>query len=195
MIATITGKISEKIGELIVVEAAGVGYGVYVTAEDYSSLSIGSDGKLYIYDHLRENSHDLFGFTKLETKQLFEQLLSVNGVGPKMAISILNIDGTLDIRAAIAGGDIAIISKANGVGKRIAERIVVDLKDKVGLGSNDISSTGIFRGDNFYVSDEATQALISLGYSQADAVNAMKEVDKSLPTAEQIKIALKEARK
>ena len=85
MIATIRGKITEKIAEIVVVEAAGVGYGLNVTAEDYGASHSGDEKKFYIYDHIRENSHDLFGFIKLDTKDLFEQLLSVNGVGPKMA--------------------------------------------------------------------------------------------------------------
>lgn len=195
MIATITGKVTEKNDDLIIIEAFGVGYGIYVTFEDFGSSKIDSQIRVYIYDHIKENLHDLFGFKKLETKKLFEQLLSVNGVGPKMALSVLNIDGALDVRAAIANGDTSMISRANGVGKRLAERIVVDLKDKVGLGSIDISDTGIFRSENSYINDEATQALISLGYSQNDAFNAVKDIDKNLPLSDQIKIALRGVKK
>jgi len=191
MIATINGKISEKIGDLIVVEAAGVGYGLNVTSEDFGNSSIDAQSKFYIYDHIRENSHDLFGFVKLETKNLFEQLLSVNGVGPKMALSILNVGNAKDVRAAIATGNTALISKASGVGKRLAERVVVDLKDKVGLVASDLSGTDILTSSNYIVSDEATQALMSLGYNQNDAVSALKDVDDSLPVEQRIKLALK----
>jgi Holliday junction DNA helicase RuvA len=191
MIATINGKISEKIGDLIIVEAAGIGYGLNVTSEDFGNSNIDTQSKFYIYDHIRENSHDLFGFIKLETKNLFEQLLSVNGVGPKMALSILNVGNAKEVRAAIATGNTALISKASGVGKRLAERVVVDLKDKVGLVASDLSGTDILTSSNYIVSDEATQALMSLGYNQNDAVGALKDVDESLPVEQRIKLALK----
>jgi len=191
MIATINGKITEKIGDLLVIEASGVGYGLNVTIEDFGSVSLGDQTKFYIYDHIRENSHDLFGFAKLETKNLFEQLLSVNGVGPKMALSILNVGNSKDVRAAIATGNTALISKASGVGKRLAERVVVDLKDKVGLVASDLSGTDILTSSNYVVSDEATQALMSLGYNQNDAVGALKDIDESLPVEQRIKLALK----
>ena len=191
MIATINGKITEKIGDLLVIEASGVGYGLNVTIEDFGSVSLGDQTKFYIYDHIRENSHDLFGFAKLETKNLFEQLLSVNGVGPKMALSILNVGNSKDVRAAIATGNTALISKASGVGKRLAERVVVDLKDKVGLVASDLSGTDILTSSNYIVSDEATQALMSLGYNKNDAVGALKDIDESLPVEQRIKLALK----
>lgn len=191
MIVTINGKITEKIGDLLVIEASGVGYGLNVTIEDFGSVSLGDQTKFYIYDHIRENSHDLFGFAKLETKNLFEQLLSVNGVGPKMALSILNVGNSKDVRAAIATGNTALISKASGVGKRLAERVVVDLKDKVGLVASDLSGTDILTSSNYIVSDEATQALMSLGYNQNDAVGALKDIDESLPVEQRIKLALK----
>ena len=160
-------------------------------ADDFGSVSLGDQTKFYIYDHIRENSHDLFGFAKLETKNLFEQLLSVNGVGPKMALSILNVGNSKDVRAAIATGNTALISKASGVGKRLAERVVVDLKDKVGLVASDLSGTDILTSSNYIVSDEATQALMSLGYNQNDAVGALKDIDESLPVEQRIKLALK----
>ncbi|MEI8187590.1 MAG: Holliday junction branch migration protein RuvA [Candidatus Saccharibacteria bacterium] len=190
MIATINGKISEKIDDLLVLEAAGVGYGLNVTSEDFGKINVGDEAKFYIYDHIRENSHDLFGFINLETKKLFEQLLSVNGVGPKMALSILTVGNSKDVRAAIASGNTALISRASGVGKRLAERVVVDLKDKVGLVSSDLSSTDILTSDNYLVSDEATQALMSLGYSQNDAVQALKGVSGDLSVEQRIKKAL-----
>ena len=126
----------------------------------------------------------------METKKLFEQLLSVNGVGPKMALSILTVGNSKDVRAAIASGNTALISRASGVGKRLAERVVVDLKDKVGLVSSDLSSTDILTSDNYLVSDEATQALMSLGYSQNDAVQALKGVSGDLSVEQRIKKAL-----
>src|SRR5205823_4976690 len=101
MIATLNGEVSEKLAEVVVVNVAGVGYGVLTTAEDYGRLGVGEAAKLYVYEHIRENSHDLFGFTTLDAKGLFEQLLGVNGVGPKMALNVLSIGSADKVRSAI----------------------------------------------------------------------------------------------
>lgn len=189
MIATLSGKVAEKLGDLVVLESAGIGYGVFVTFEDYGALEAGQTAKLYIHEHIRENTHDLFGFKKLETKVLFDQLLSVNGVGPKMALAILSIASSNQVRTAIAGGDTKFIAQANGVGKRVAERVVVDLKDKVGLAASD-DATG-FLTDIANPNDEAVQGLVALGYSVQDAAEALKNIDQKLSPAERIKEALK----
>src|SRR5688572_1918296 len=117
MIATLSGVIAEKLGELVILDVRGVGYGVLVPSEDYGKLALGDSTKLYIHEHIREQAHDLFGFTHLDTKHLFEQLLEVTGVGPKMAMSILGVGSVEDVRRAIAGGDIKYIQAASGVGK------------------------------------------------------------------------------
>lgn len=191
MIALLTGVIAQKISDVVVVDVRGVGYGVLVSAEDYGVLAPGAIAKLYIYEHIRENSHDLFGFTQLDTKQLFEQLLGVNGVGPKMALSVLSIGTGSEVRQAIAGGDLKTIQKANGVGKRVAERIVVDLKDKVGLEGVDLATTGMLQSDSLIRRDEAAEALISLGYSPQDAAAALSEIPADLSVEDRIKQALK----
>ncbi len=191
MIALLTGTIAEKIADTVIIDVRGVGYGVLVTTEDYGLLTPGSAAKLYVYEHIRENMHDLFGFVKLDTKQLFEQLLNVNGVGPKMALSVLSIGSTSEVRQAIAAGDTKLIQRANGVGKRVAERIIVDLKDKVGLEGVDLATTGMLQSDTLIRRDEAAEALISLGYSAQDAAQALAEVPTNLPTEERIKQALR----
>ncbi len=191
MIATLTGVVSEKLGELVILDVRGVGYGLLVTAEDYGRLNVGESAKVYVYEHLRENMHDLFGFVNLDTKALFEQLLSVNGVGPKMALSILSVGNTGEVRTAIAGGDTKYIQRASGVGKRVAERVVVDLKDKVGLAGVDLSLSSMLQSDAVLRQDEAVEALVALGYSPQDAAHALSSVDDSLPTEERIKRALK----
>lgn len=192
MIATLTGKIAEKISDIVVVDVNGVGYGILVTTEDYGLLGTGNTAKVYIHEHIRENSHDLFGFVNLDTKQLFEQLLDVNGVGPKMALSVLSIGSAGEVRRAIAGGDLKFIQQANGVGKRVAERVVVDLKDKVGLAGVDLSTTGMLQSDAVVQQDEAAQALIALGFQPADAAAALKNVDPLLPTEERVTLALRQ---
>src|SRR5581483_7405141 len=159
MIATLMGMITEKTTDVVVLDVGGVGYGVYVTAEDHGSLSSGTRAKLYIYEHIRENMHDLFGFARPDTKKLFELLLSVNGIGPRMAINILSIGTANEVRQAIALGNVRFIQAAPGVGKRVAERVIVELKDKVGLEGVDLSTTGLLQSDTRLLNDEAVEAL------------------------------------
>lgn len=189
MIAILDGKISEKLGDQVVITCGGVGYGAFVTFEDFGALNVGEPAQLYIYEHIRENIHDLFGFREVETKQLFEQLLSVNGVGPKMALAILSIANLSQVRTAIAGGDTKFISQASGIGKRVAERVVVDLKDKVGLAASESATE--FLTTSADPSDEALQGLVALGYSVQDAAEALKKIDPKLSSEERIKAALK----
>jgi len=190
MIATVSGKVTEKIGELVVVQVSGVGFGLFVSFEDFGALNVGEPAKLYVYEAIRENSHDLYGFRAIESKTLFEQLLSVKGVGPKMALAILSVSSSGQVRAAIANGDIKFISQAAGVGKRVAERVVVDLKDKVGLAPGE-DATSFLSTPAADPSDEALQGLVALGYSVNDAAEALKDVDKKLKPADRIKAALK----
>ena len=190
MIATLRGMVSEKIQDTVVLEVGGVGYGVLVTAEDFGLLAAGNNAKIYIHEHIREAAHDLYGFLKLDTLQLFEQLLGVNGVGPKMALNVLSIGTAGEVRAAIAGGDLKSIQRAQGVGKRVAERIVVDLKDKVGLAGIDLAGSGILQSDTLLRQDEAVEALVSLGYTAADAAAALQRVPADLPVEDRIKRAL-----
>lgn len=191
MIATLSGVLSEKIGSQVVIEAAGVGYGVLVTTSELGALRTGDRIKLYIHENIREDAHDLFGFARLDDKRLFEQLLSVKNVGPKVAMAVLDIGPADAVRVAIAGGDVKQLQTAKGVGKRAAEQIVVELKDKVGLESIDLSTTGLLQGEGLLMKDEAVEALVSLGYSPQDAAQALHEVDPSLPAEDRIKLALK----
>lgn len=194
MIATLTGRVAERLNDVVVLEVNGVGYGLFMTTEDFGHLSIGSDVKVYVYEHIREQAHDLFGFISLDTKRLFELLLGVNGVGPKMALNVLSIGKSGDVRSAIATGDVKYIQQASGVGKRVAERIVVDLKDKVGLEGVELSSTGLLQGQHVLLQDEAVEALVALGYSSQDAAVALQHVDPQLPTEDRIKQALRAPR-
>ncbi len=190
MIAVLSGVVGEKLDDYIVIDVQGVGYGVNVDLEDFNNLNVGEDHRLYIYEHIREQSHDLFGFLSRDTKNLFERLLEVNGVGPKMALNMLSIGSSSELKQAIAGGDVKYISQANGVGKRVAERVVVDLKDKVGLIGVDLEATGLLTSEASLSKDDAAEALISLGYSAGDAARALQNVDPDLPTEDRIKKAL-----
>ncbi len=187
----LSGVVSEKFTDMVVFDVRGVGYGLYVTNEDYGRMAGGQAYKVYIYEHIREQSHDLFGFIGRDTKELFIQLLGVNGVGPKMALSVLSVGSAHDVRVAIAGGDTKYIQQASGVGKRVAERIVVELKDKVGLAGVDLAATGMLQGESMLRKDDAVEALVSLGYSAQDASVALQSIDPTLPTEDRIKQALR----
>lgn len=172
------------------VEAHGIGYAVLVSTEDYGRLGDGEPIKLYIHEHIRDSAYDLYGFSQLDSKRLFEQLLEVSGIGPKMALAILNLGTANAVRQAIAAGNTSFIQGATGVGKRVAERIVVELKDKVGLVSS-ADESALFVGAAQAEQDEAVQALMSLGYGLQDATKALARVDKQLNTQERIKQALR----
>lgn len=193
MIATLNGTITEKLVNKVIVDVNGVGYGVFVTSEDNDHLLIGEPTKVYIFEYVREQAHDLFGFLDRDTQNLFEQLLEVNGVGPKMALNVLSIGTSSQVRQAIASGDTAFIQQSNGVGKRVAERMIVDLKDKVGLMSVDLGSSGLLMSESNLHKDEAIEALVALGFSSSDALKALKDVDTKLSTEDRVKSALKGA--
>jgi Holliday junction DNA helicase RuvA len=190
MIATLSGVVSEKLLAMVVLDVHGVGYGLQVTAEDFGRLHASEAAKVYVHEHIREQSHDLFGFVQYDTKQLFEQLLEVKNVGPKVALAVLDIGNAAAVRGAIASGDVKLLQSAKGVGKRAAEQIVVELRDKVGLAA-DAGAEGIVSRPGINTGDEAVEALISLGYSPQDATVAFKDVDPSLPVEERIRLALK----
>lgn len=178
---------AEKIADTVVLDVHGVGYGLLVPAEDFGALATGKQSKLYVYEHIREASYDLYGFTKLQTKALFELLLTVNGVGPKMALNMLSIGSADQVRSVIAAGDVKFLQQASGVGKRVAERAVIELKDKVGLDGT-MGESILHRPST---SDEAVHALTALGYSADDAAQALANVPKDLSTEERLKLALK----
>ncbi|MCA9342729.1 Holliday junction branch migration protein RuvA [Candidatus Saccharibacteria bacterium] len=189
MIAVLKGMVEEKFIDYIVLDVSGLGYGVKVTTSDYGSLKTGDITKLYIYEHIKEDAHDLYGFKALESKTLFEQLLSVKNVGPKVALAVLDLGTVAEVSRAISGGEVKTLQTAKGVGKRAAEQIIVELRDKVGVASDDAES--IVGRSGIGAQDEATQALITLGYADADAQRLLAKIDKDLPVEERIKQALK----
>jgi Holliday junction DNA helicase RuvA len=191
MIATLSGEVSEKLTNTVIIDVQGVGYEIFVTSEDYARFTLNESTKVFTYEHIREQSHDLFGFVARDTKNLFEQLLNVNGIGPKMALNMLSIGTATEVRRAIASGDVKFIQQANGVGKRVAERVVVELKDKVGLIGVDLESTGLLQSEASVLRDEAAEALVSLGYNTQDAAKALQDIDPNLSTEARIKQALR----
>lgn len=190
MIAYLNGVVAFKELDSIVLEVQGIGYGVVLSPGDQALLAQNETAKLFIYEHIREDSHDLYGFLSQSTKELYEQLLSVKNVGPKVAMAVLGIGAEDRVRSAIANGDVKLLQSAKGVGKRAAEQMVVELRDKVGLIAS-MEAEGIVSRGGVNLNDEAVQALVTLGYSEVDAQFALEKVDKSLPTEERITRALK----
>ena len=190
MISHIKGTLEEKFGNSVIIDVHGVGYELTVTAPDFESLNLGDEVKLYAYHKLSETDESLYGFTSLAAKKLFELLISVNGVGPKAAISILSLASPEEVRNAIANADSAFVSKAPGVGKKSAERVIVDLRDKVGLPTHYGATEAHVPGAK-PESDEALDALISLGFPLKEATAALDGIDATLPVDERIRLALK----
>lgn len=179
----------EKFASSLIVDVAGVGYEVAVPFGDFEAAKLDDDIKLHTYHHIREQSEELYGFSTLAAKKIFEMLITVQGVGPKAALAILSLGPIENVRNAIANADSAYITKASGVGKKTAERVVVDLADKVGL------PTHYGRSDEpvqieLNTNDEALEALMALGYNLADATRALGDVDKNLSTTERVRAAL-----
>ena len=190
MIAHVAGVVAEKFGSSVIVDVHDIGYEVQVPASDFDKSLLGEAVKFFTYHHIREQSQELFGFSSLAAKKLFELLITVQGVGPKAALAILSLGEAEVVRNAIAHGDGAFISKASGVGKKTADRVVVDLSDKVGLATR---YEGSLVQTELNTNDEALEALMALGYSLNDATKALELVDRSASTADRVREALKQA--
>ena len=190
MIATLTGKITEKHLNSVILEVSGVGYEILIPIDALSRLDLEQESKLQIYEHIRENIYDLYGFLDSQSKALIMKLINVNGVGPKAGLNILSIGSLQKVKEAIASGDIKMIQSAPGIGKRVAERVVIDLKDKVGLVSS-VDEKSLLSSEDILLQDEAIQALVALGYDLNDAAKAVDKIDINLDVQERIRLALK----
>ncbi len=190
MIAHLRGIVIEKTVGSVIIEAGGVGYEVVLAAADHGRLVQGEEASLYIYEQIREDAHNLYGFSDVASKHFFEQLLSISGIGPKVAINVLS-SATLDqLQSAIAGGDPEILRGVAGIGKKTAERIVVELKNKM-------DSLGILAGSQAGTAvsstDTAYQALIGLGYTPSQAAEALRGIpDDIVGEQARVKAALKQ---
>lgn len=185
MIAYIKGTVIEKDPHSLVIDNNGLGYEIFVPTYTSEAAAIGHETKLYVYHSVKETAEELYGFASLAAKRLFELLISVQGVGPKAALAILSLDQSNVICNAISSSDSGFIAHASGVGKKTAERVVVDLHDKVG-GDATANATQTVIGS------EALDALIALGFTLADASALLQNVPHDLPTSEQVRLALKQ---
>lgn len=185
---------------LAVIDCGGVGYACRTTNTTQAQLRVGEKGKLYTYLNVREDAMELYGFATQEELNLFELLLSVSGVGPKAALSILSASSPANLALSIITGDEKALTCAPGIGKKIAQRVILELKDKLAKGQT-ISGGEAYGGTGVTVIpenklSEATAALAVLGYSQGEIGAALKGIDMESLTLEQIiKAALKKMMK
>ncbi len=195
MIGSIKGKIILKTDKFLIVETNGVGYKISVSPDVLSktktppspSLDNGGSGRgeeifLWIHTHVREVAFDLYGFLEYKELEFFEMLISVSGIGPKGALGILGITSNETLRKAIATGDTSYLTKISGIGRKTAEKIVIELRDKMGVYEG---------GASLDAELDALEALKSLGYSQNEAREVLKKVSPNTDTNTKIKEALK----
>ena len=199
MISFIKGELSEILGSSIIVDTGGVGYEINVPLTVLSELPrIGEEVKIYTYFKVSEDAMSLYGFSSQKDKEMFEQLIGVSGIGPKGALAILSTLSPDDLRMAIMAGDDKAIAKAPGIGAKTAQRVIIDLKDKIGIEdimgvgktskANAAGASAVMTG----VIADAVSALSVLGYSQTEAMKAVRsiEINDDTTVEEVIKIAL-----
>jgi len=183
MIAKIEGIVWDVNPKFLTVGVGGIGFKIYATSETKEVSHKGANISLFTHLAVREDALDLYGFLSEEELHFFEMLISISGIGPKTALNVLNVSSVGALKRAIGSNDTAHLTKVSGIGKKVAEKIVLELKDKVESATSDIS-----------LRDEvdAIEALKSLGYSQKDARDALKDVEKKFTkTGDRIKEALK----
>ena len=195
MLYYVSGTVAVLEPGLAVIDCGGVGYGCRVTAYTAAQLKLNQNARLYITESIREDAFDLYGFISREEQRCFELLTSVNGVGPKAAMAILSAGGPQNFTLAVMTGDEKLLTAAQGVGKKIAQRIILELKDKVGGGAMELDFSGgpvaaapVQQGNNATL---ATAALQELGYSSAEIAAALKGVDPAASTEEMVRYALR----
>lgn len=197
MIAYLEGKLIEKNPTLLILEVNGVGYAVNIPVSTYGSLvETGQMVKILTYQHVREDELKLYGFSTKPEKELFELLIAVNGVGPRMALSILSCISVQEFQRSVLQEDLDVLTAISGVGKKKAQRLIVELKEK--LGKVDLGERKDLREEEAILTpavDEAALALMSLGYTKVDARRALdkvtEETKEALPVEELIKRVLK----
>jgi len=175
MIAKIEGQISYIGNRFLIVDVSGVGYKLFVTNEAISLSKIEESIKLWVHTAVRENSIDLYGFLDIEELSFFELLLDVSGIGPKSALSTLSVAPVSTLRKAIASGDTTYLNKVSGIGRKTAEKIIIELKDKLKEYEGDIATSRVMQEER-----DILEALRTLGYSQDEAREAIKKIPSNM---------------
>ena len=200
LIAYLEGKLIEKNPTHLVLEVNGVGYSINIPLSSYASVGeVGQSVKVLTHQYVREDELKLYGFASRQEKGLFELLISVNGVGPRVALGILSSIPVADFQRSVLGEDLDVLTHISGVGKKTAQRLIVELKEKLGKVDLGVEKViGVKDKIGAPVEEEAILALVSLGYNKLDARKAVQKVDseskESLPIEELIKRALKYAK-
>ncbi len=198
MIEYIRGELTELTPALATVEAAGVGYGLNISLNTYTAIQGKKDVKLYVYEAIREDAHQLFGFAGKKEREMFELLISVSGVGANTARMVLSSMSPAELCNSISTGNERMIKSVKGIGLKTAQRIIVDLRDKiVALGiAEEIPAGGVISAPvNNKVKDEAVSALTMLGFAPAPTqkiVVAILEDNPDMPVEQVVKLALKQ---
>lgn len=182
MIAYLTGNILSITDKYLIIETSGIGYRVFATAETLVKHKAGEPVSLWIAHIVREDSQDLYGFENQNDQDLFELLRSVSGIGPKSALAVMNVATIGTIARAINTNDVAYLTKISGIGKKTAEKIILELRDKL---------PAIMEHSGDTSSHDVIDALIALGYTESKARDAMRSLDQSLDTQTKIREALK----
>ena len=194
MIYYVSGPVTILEPGLAVVECGGVGYGCRITAYTAGQLKLNQNARLYVTESIREDAFDLYGFISREEQRCYELLTSVNGVGPKAAMAILSAGGPQNFTLAVMTGNEKMLTAAQGIGKKIAQRIILELKDKVGGGSAELDFTAGPAAAPVQTGNAAAlahAALQELGYSAAEINAALKGVDPNATTEEMVRHALR----
>ena len=190
MIAYLKGKIKFKNADSVILEVAGIGYQVFTTAGVLEKTKPAADLELFIFHYLRDNAVELYGFNNQEELEFFKQLFSVNGVGPRMALAIISNLKMDQVKTTIIQGDASLLQSVSGVGAKTAERIVLDLKNKISLDSKESFSA---QGEAGQYND-LIEALVGLGYSRSEAARLSQAMPADLKSIEEkVKHALKHA--
>ena len=194
MIYYVSGPVTVLEPGLAVVDCGGVGYGCRITAYTAAQLKLNQATRLYVTESIREDAHDLYGFISKEEQRCYELLTSVNGVGPKAAMAILSSGGPQNFTLAVMTGDEKMLTAAQGIGKKIAQRIILELKDKLGGSAMELGFSGGPAAAPVQTSNAAAlahAALQELGYSAAEINAALKGVSPTATTEEMVRYALR----
>ena len=185
MIGSLKGTLVHKDLHYLIVDVGGVGYKVSVTTEVSLDILPGQSVFLWTFLVVRETALDLYGFLDKETLEIFELLITISGIGPKTALGILNVASPTILRQAVSENDTSYLTRVSGIGKKNAEKIVLELRDK-------LVSTDADKGLNLRAEGDALEALVSLGYSERDARESLKKISKEIDNpSERVKQALK----
>ncbi len=195
MIEYLRGEIAELTPATAIVECCGVGYETNITLNTYSALQGKKEAKLYIYEVIREDTHQLYGFCNKQERELFLLLISVSGIGGNTARTILSAFTVNELCEAIATGNEVLIKSVKGIGLKTAQRLIVDLKDKIkGIGGNELATSAAAQTVDNDAAESAVSALIMLGFPSSAANKAVQSVIKSDPSAT-VELIIKQALK